>query len=312
MGGAGGDGGAALAGQGGGVLNAGAFISTAAVNFASNDAVGGAGGDGGAAGWGNGTADFEAPGSGGLGSTGSAGGEGGEGEANNGGAGGNGGGAAGGGLMNLSSGIVSIKAPKRSTSPAASLFSENLAISGRGGAGGMGGVGDGGAGGDVSGAGSVGGLGNFGTGSAGGKGGAGGPSDGGGLTNAGSVSFTGVTVNFTSNEVGANVGGDGGDGGVGFGGLGGNGASGGNGGNGNAGNGGAGGGSGAGRGGGISNLPGGTLTIQPRLGAKKGSKQSKATNLITANQAEAVPGRPVAPRESRRPESAAARMERPA
>ncbi len=127
------------------------------------------------------------------------------GQANNGGAGGNGGDAAGGGLLNLSGGIVSITAPRRSRSPAASLFRANVAVGGGGGAGG--GAGDGagdchgGDGGDVSGAGSVGGLGNSGNGSTGGTGGAAGSCDGGGLTNAGTVSFTGVTVNFTANEV---------------------------------------------------------------------------------------------------------------
>jgi hypothetical protein len=72
--------------------------------------------------------------------------------------------------------------------------------------------------------------------------------------------------------------------------LGGNGAAGNNGGDGTAGNGGAGGSSGAGFGGGIANFPGGTLTIEPRLGAKKRSKQSKATDIITANQADTAPG----------------------
>src|SRR5262249_59017407 len=38
-------------------------------------------------------------------------------------------------------------------------------------------------------------------------------------------------------------------------------------------------------GGGIFNTAAGTLTIQPRLGAHKGSKQSKATDTITGNQA---------------------------
>ena len=46
----------------------------------------------------------------------------------------------------------------------------------------------------------------------------------------------------------------------------------------------------AGFGGGIANLPSGNLTIKPRSGARKGSKQSMATNLITANQANAGPG----------------------
>ena len=104
--------------------------------------------------------------------------------------------------------------------------------------------------------------------------------------------FTGVTVSFRANEVAGNNGGDGGDGGSGFGGKGGNGASGGNGGDGSAGNGGAGGFGSGGEGGAIANFAGGNLTIKPRLGAKKGSKQSRATNLITANQAIAGPGAP--------------------
>jgi hypothetical protein len=278
VGGAGGGGGAALDGWGGGVLNAGTFMSTAAVVFDTNGAAGGEGGEGGEAGIGR-------AGSGGLGSTGTAGGEGGDGKGNNGGAAGNGGGAIGGGLFNLSGGIVSITAPKRSRSPAASLFNANEAFGRAGGAGGEGGGGGGGGGGNVSGAGSVGGLGNLGTGSAGGRGGQGGDAYGAGLTNAGTVSFTDITVNFTANIVAGNKGGVGGAGGFASGGAGGDGASGSNGGNAAAGNGGDGGGSGGGSGGGIANFPGGTLTVEPRLGTKKGSKQSKATNLIVANQA---------------------------
>ena len=143
-------------------------------------------------------------------------------------------------------------------------------------------------------------------------GGAAGSCDGGGLTNAGTVSFTGVTVNFTANEVAGNDGGDGGDGGRGFGGNGGNGASGSNGGNGTAGNGGDGGEGGGGIGGGIANFAGGNLTIQPRFGAKKGSKQSRATNVITANLAVAGLGAAGGAAGVARLEPAVARTERPA
>ncbi|MFO0893192.1 MAG: hypothetical protein U0790_29145, partial [Isosphaeraceae bacterium] len=51
---------------------------------------------------------------------------------------------------------------------------------------------------------------------------------------------------------------------------------------GNGGNGGAG---GSALGGAILNVNGGVLTIRPRLGAKRNSPQSRATNLITGNQA---------------------------
>ena len=165
------------------------------------------------------------------------------------------------------------------------MFTLNDVEGGSGGDGGAGGAGIGGAGGNSSGAGSVGGLGDLGTGSAGGKGGAAGNGVGGGLTNAGTVSFTGITVNFTHNRAIGALGGNGGGGGDGTGGNGGNGASGNNGGSGSAGDGSDGGGGGNGFGGGIASFPGGTLAIEPRLGAKKRSQQSKATNLITANQA---------------------------
>ena len=51
------------------------------------------------------------------------------------------------------------------------------------------------------------------------------------------------------------------------------------------GNGGGGGAGGGGLGGAIVNSSTGNLTIKPRLGAKKNSKQFKATDLITANKA---------------------------
>ena len=94
-------------------------------------------------------------------------------------------------------------------------------------------------------------------------------------------------MNFTANQAAGGSGGRGGVGAEGRGGKGGNGALGGNGGNGFAGKGGNGGLGGNGLGGAINNLPTGVLTIAPRLHAKKRSKQSKATNLITANQASA-------------------------
>jgi hypothetical protein len=47
---------------------------------------------------------------------------------------------------------------------------------------------------------------------------------------------------------------------------------------------------GNGGGGAINNLASGVLTINPRLGAKKGSKQFKATDVITGNSAHAGPG----------------------
>jgi hypothetical protein len=37
-------------------------------------------------------------------------------------------------------------------------------------------------------------------------------------------------------------------------------------------------------------VPGGVLTLKPRLGARKGSTQSKATDTITANLANGRPG----------------------
>ena len=78
-------------------------------------------------------------------------------------------------------------------------------------------------------------------------------------------------------------GGAGGNGGTAFGGFGS--ANNGKGGNAIGGKGGDGGFSGFGIGGGIHNANNTTLVINPRLGAKKGSKQSKVTDLITTNQA---------------------------
>jgi hypothetical protein len=95
--------------------------------------------------------------------------------------------------------------------------------------------------------------------------------------NAGALTGTSSFV-LTANQVNGGVGGRGG---VGSEGRGGNGALGGNGGN------AFGGAGGNGLGCGINNLPSGVFTISPGLGAKKHSKQSNATNVITANQANA-------------------------
>jgi hypothetical protein len=114
------------------------------------------------------------------------------------------------------------------------------------------------------------------------------------LFDAGVASFTGVTVNFSSNQATGAVGGNGAGGGVAVAGRGGNAApggvdpvGGGFGGSAVGGNGGIGGESGIGIGGGVFVANTGSLTLKPRLGAKKGSKQAGATNVITANQANA-------------------------
>ena len=108
-------------------------------------------------------------------------------------------------------------------------------------------------------------------------------------------------MNFTNNQANGGIGGMGGRGGFGQGGNGGNGGLGGSGGSGTGGNGGNGGVGGSGLGGGIFNQTTGTLTIQPRLGAKKGSKQSKATDTITGNQANRGLGGAVGSGEARKP-----------
>jgi hypothetical protein len=192
------------------------------------------------------------------------------------GAGGAGGGGFGGGLFNYTGAVVSITAPKHVKSSPLSSFTANLANGGGGGNGGMGGGGGGGAGVGVSGVGAPGG---FGTGGVGGAGGPAGRGSGGGLFNGGTASFIGITVNFSANRANGSLGGQGGDGGSAGGGNGGTGAVGGTGGNASSGTG------GGGSGGGIDNATGGVLAINPRLSAKKGSKQARATNLGTTNQA---------------------------
>ncbi len=153
------------------------------------------------------------------------------------------------------------------------------ATAGNGGNGGTGGVPAGTSGGNAGSA----------TSGSGGSGGLGDVGAGGGLFDAGTASFTGVTVNFTKNQAVGGSAGNGGNGGIdafgGFGGAG-HGGRGGNGGNATGGNGGnAGAISGIGEGGGIAVDTSGTLVLKPRLGAKKGSKQAGATDVITSNSA---------------------------
>jgi hypothetical protein len=105
-----------------------------------------------------------------------------------------------------------------------------------------------------------------------------------------------VTVNFSNNQALSGTGGVGGIGGHATGGSGGSGNNGnvgnfgGSGGNATGGTGGAGGEGGIGTGGGIFNAATGTLAIKPRLGTSTGSKQGKATDVITANLATSASG----------------------
>ena len=202
--------------------------------------------------------------------------------------GGLGGEAFGGGLYNDVGGTVVYNAGKNPKNPTPSLFASNTAEGGLGGVGGNGGTAGGGDGGGGQNA--TGGFGGTGLGGFGGQGGGAGDGNGGGLDNNGTATFNGITVNFTANQAFSGTGGRGGNGGAGTGGFGGNGNVGGRGGNATGGNGGDGGFSSFGIGGGIHNANATTLVIDPRLQTKKGSKQSKATDLITGNQALASTG----------------------
>ena len=183
--------------------------------------------------------------------------------------------------------------PAKRRSPAVSNISTNQANGGGGGSGGQPGNANAGIGGN-SGFEGEGGRGGSAQGGAGGNGGSANEGAGGGLFNAGVASFTGVTVNFSSNQATGAVGGNGAGGGIAVAGRGGNVApggvdpvGGGLGGSAVGGNGGNGGESGIGIGGGVFVANTGTFTLKPRLGAKKGSKQASATDVITANQANA-------------------------
>ncbi len=271
----------------GAMASAATGVSTAgaAQALTSNDAVGNHGGTGGSGG--NGT--------GGAGGNGkSNGGYGGYGVGGAGGAGGSGGLAQGGGLFIGTNGIVSFSLAKKSKSSAAVEIVGNAAISdlngaGFGGAGGNATGGDGGNG--TTGHGENGGTATAGN---GGNGAAADGAEGGGVFNEGDASFNGVTVNITSNQANGQfqfegksetggVGGDGGDGGGATGGTGGND-------NGDGGDAIAGNGGNAGEGGvGLINGATGTLSMNPQLGAPNKSKQAKATDLISSNQADSAP-----------------------
>jgi hypothetical protein len=295
IGGTGGDGTGGIAGQGGnggagfggGIFNgAGAsFTNTVALTISTNTAagnLGGAGGMGGAGVAGHG-------GSGGASNT-SNDGPGGDGGNSSGGVGGNGGlggQGQGGGLFNAATGTVKFQSQKRSKTAPESIFTNNQANGGGGGRGEIGGGGTGGSGGSSGGPSANGG-------SAGAvKAGDGGPSGatneglGGGVFNAGSASFTGVTVDFTTNQATGAIGGQGANGGEAFGEIGGNGLPAGSNANATGGNGGNAGNGGIGQGGGLFNTTTGALVIEPRLGAKKHSKQTNATDTITGNKASA-------------------------
>ena len=297
--GVGGNGGQGGNGEGGAIFNGagGSISSTTAVLVSSNSARGAPGGNGGNAG-----AAFS--GKGGDGGTNTLGGPSGSGAASfdavggNAGNGADGGVGEGGGLFNASGATVTFKAGGNTSSPPVSTFSMNQADGGSGGNGGTGGSatagngGNGGTGGVP--AGTSGGNAGSATSGSGGSGGLGDVGVGGGLLDAGTASFTGVTVDFTKNQAAGGPAGSGGNGGIdaygGYGGAG-HGGPGGNGGNATGGNGGnAGAISGTGEGGGIAVDPSGTLVLKPRLGAKKGSKQAGATDVITGNSA--TPGAP--------------------
>ncbi len=282
-GGAGGEGGASGSAKGGGIYNgtSATLTNTTGLVIEFNVATGNAGGGGGS---GGNALSFQGGTGGGVGNGGS----GGEATGNDGGFGGLGGEGFGGGLYNDVGGTVVYKAGKNPKNPTPSLFVSNTAEGGLGGFGGNGGTGGGGDGGGGQNA--TGGFGGTGLGGFGGQGGGAGDGDGGGLDNNGTATFTGITVNFTSNQAVSGTGGRGGNGGTATGGFGGNGAVGGRGGNATGGNGGDGGFSSFGIGGGIHNANATTLLIDPRLHTKKGSKQSKATDLITGNKALASVG----------------------
>jgi hypothetical protein len=187
-------------------------------------------------------------------------------------------------MFNAAGGSVIIRPQNNRAATPISIFSGDQANGGDGGIGAAAGTGNGGLGGTGGPAG-VGGFGGFAAQGNGGSASAAGDGIGGALDNNGVVSFVGVTVNITKNRSNGGAGGRGGTGGLAAGGDGGRGVVGGRGGDADGGIGGQGGAGGRGSGGGIFNAKGAILTIDPRLGARKGSRQSKATDTITANQA---------------------------
>ncbi len=274
-------------GRGGNAFGGGVFNGTAAsmtgtgLQVLSSFVGGGSGGDGGGGG-------FAIGGQGGSSGTGHGGG-GGEGSGGEGGAGGSGGAGEGGGLFNDQGGAVVFKAQRSVRSQQPSVLSSDGALGGRGGDGGFAGGAFGGLGG-TSAAVSAGGIGGVAVGANGGSAGAGGSGFGGGVYTQGLISMAGVTANFTKNEVRAGNGGDGGKAREANGGAGGVGKTGGKGGDATGGDGGDGGESGTSIGGGIMVDHSGALILNPRIGAKRGSKQAKGVDLITGNLARAAGG----------------------
>lgn len=276
FGGKGGNGGGAF---GGAIDNNGTLNSTASVTFASNLALGGRGGVGGTGGTGTGGIGGE---SGFVSGTGA----GGVGVGGGGSGGGNSGVAEGGGLFNDINRVAKFLSPDNTTSRTI-LFAGNRAIADSAGAGGLGGAAFGGRGGtnELSDSGARGGQGGNADSGNGGHGGVGGNAFGGGLDNHGDASFLGVTLNVNSaNLAQGGVGGAGGNGGNAHGGQGGKGDDGGNGGKALVFHAGDGGNGGNASGGGIFES-GSSLIIRPRQGAKAGTPQALATNVITNDQA---------------------------
>jgi hypothetical protein len=279
----GGSGGAAGSAAGGGVLNTqgGMISSTSSIKVLANQANGGRSGNGGNGGAGTG-------GVGGIGDQSGAGGTGGSAISDCGGQpfqrGGSG---RGGGIYNDIGATIVFRPKNNHANTPASLFSGNQANGGAGGDGGEPSTATGGLGGKggVTGKGGNGGDAGDGGAGFGAVGGGGGDGMGGGLLNAGTASFTGITVNFKGNQANGGAGGHGRAGEISLGGKGGDGTQGGNGGGSDGGSAGHGGNGGNGSGGGVWAGSTGNLTLAPRMGVTKGSKQFRATNSITANQA---------------------------
>jgi hypothetical protein len=187
-------------------------------------------------------------------------------------------------MFNATGGMIIFRPQNNRATTPTSIFGGNQAKGGDGGIGGRGGTGNGGHGGTGGPAG-VGGFGGFAAQGNGGSAGGAGDGIGGALDNHGVVSFIGVTISITNNQASGGAGGRGGTGGLAAGGDGGSGVVGGRGGDADGGSGGQGGSGGRGSGGGIFNTKSAILTIDPRLGTRKGSRQAKATDTITGNQA---------------------------
>jgi len=269
---------------GGGIYNRGPIalselISKSSLNLEENKAIGGAGGRGG-----NGGPATGLQGGRQQGIHGNAGGHGGDAVGGPGGSGGRGGNADGGALYNeeLAKTVLTRSAGWRGG--LSTTFLSNLAEGGSGGAAGDGGKAQGGDGGSSWH--TTGGRGGNAQGGLGARGGAAGSARGGAVYNNGKAILQGITLDLRGNTAANGIaagGGIGGNASSGYGGDGFAGASGGAGGSARAGDGGSGGFGAISFGGGIYNGGAGTLLINPRLGAPRGSGQSKATNTLSGN-----------------------------